>query len=52
MQEASELMSKMKNMPGMNNLASMLSKMGMNVRGGWGEGGGGAKSILVQCSRN
>ena len=31
MQEASELMSKMKSMPGMNNLASMLSKMGMNM---------------------
>ena len=41
MQEASELMSKMKNMPGMNNLASMLSKMGMNVPGGMGGGGGG-----------
>jgi len=40
MQEASELMSKMKNMPGMNNLASMLSKMGMNMPGG---GGGGSK---------
>ena len=41
MQEASELMSKMKNMPGMNNLASMLSKMGMNMPGGVGGGGGG-----------
>jgi hypothetical protein len=41
MQEASELMSKMKNMPGMNNLASMLSKMGMNMPGGMGGGGGG-----------
>jgi hypothetical protein len=41
MQEASELMSKMKSMPGMNNLASMLSKMGMNVPGGGGGGGGG-----------
>jgi hypothetical protein len=39
MQEASELMSKMKSMPGMNNLASMLSKMGMNVPGGMGGGG-------------
>ena len=39
MQEASELMSKMKSMPGMNNLASMLSKMGMNVPGGGGGGG-------------
>ena len=45
MQEASELMSKMKNMPGMNNLASMLSKMGMNMPGGGmgGGGGGGGK---------
>ena len=37
-------MSKMKNMPGMNNLASMLSKMGMNMPGGgMGGGGGGGK---------
>jgi len=43
MQEASELMAKMKNMPGMNNLASMLSKMGMNMPGGGGGGGGGGK---------
>ena len=45
MQEASELMSKMKNMPGMNNLASMLSKMGMSMPGGGGGGmgGGGGK---------
>jgi len=43
MQEASELMAKMKNMPGMNNLASMLSKMGMNMPGGAGGGGGGGK---------
>ena len=41
MQEASDLMAKMKNMPGMNNLASMLSKMGMNMPGGMGGGGGG-----------
>jgi hypothetical protein len=41
MQEASELMSKMKNMPGMNNLASMLSKMGMSMPGGGAMGGGG-----------
>jgi hypothetical protein len=55
MQEASELMSKMKNMPGMNNLASMLSKMGMNVPGGMG-GGGGAKvnfgAMQSQLNRN
>ena len=43
MQEASELMSKMKNMPGMNNLASMLSKMGMNMPGGGMGGGSGGK---------
>ena len=41
MQEASELMNKMKSMPGMNNIASMLSKMGMNMPGGMGGGGGG-----------
>ena len=45
MQEASELMSKMKNMPGMNNLASMLSKMGMNMPGGLGGGGGGGGKV-------
>ncbi len=54
MQEASELMSKMKNMPGMNNLASMLSKMGMNVPGGGM--GGGAKvnfgAMQSQLNRN
>ena len=45
MQEASDLMSKMKNMPGMNNLASMLSKMGMNMPGGMGGGGGGGGKV-------
>lgn len=53
MQEASELMSKMKSMPGMNNLASMLSKMGMNVPGGMG---GGTKvnfgAMQSQLNRN
>ena len=34
MQEASDLMSKMKSMPGMGNIASMLSQMGMQVPGG------------------
>jgi len=56
MQEASELMSKMKNMPGMNNLASMLSKMGMNVPGGMGGGAGGGKvnfgAMQSQLNRN
>jgi len=44
----------MKNMPGMNNLASMLSKMGMNVPGGGM--GGGAKvnfgAMQSQLNRN
>lgn len=40
MQEASDLLSKMKGMPGMNNLADMLNKMGM----GGAMGGGGGKS--------
>lgn len=55
MQEASELMSKMKNMPGMNNLASMLSKMGMNVPGGMGGGAGGKVNfgaMQSQLNRN
>uniref|UniRef100_A0A6C0IES3 Uncharacterized protein n=1 Tax=viral metagenome TaxID=1070528 RepID=A0A6C0IES3_9ZZZZ len=34
MEEASELMNKMKNMPGMGNIQSMLSKMGMGNLGG------------------
>jgi len=38
-QEATEIMSKMKNMPGMGNIQSMLSKMGMG--GGLGSFGGG-----------
>jgi len=32
--EASEIMNKMKNMPGMGNIQSMLSKMGMSAGGG------------------
>jgi spore coat protein CotH len=34
MEEASELMNKMKNMPGMGNIQSMLSKMGMGNMAG------------------
>ena len=41
MQEASDLLGKMKGMPGMNNLADMLNKMGM---GGMMGGGMGSKS--------
>ena len=37
MQEASELMNKMKNMPGMGNLEGMLSKMGMSGMPGGGK---------------
>lgn len=56
MQEASELMNKMKSMPGMNNIASMLSKMGMNMPGGMGGGGGGGKvnfgAMQAQLQKN
>jgi len=34
MAEATEMMQKMKNMPGMENIQSMMSKMGMSVPGG------------------
>jgi len=37
LEEASELMKKMKNMPGMGDLQSMLSKMGMNAGKGSGK---------------
>ena len=43
MQEASDLLSKMKGMPGMNNLADMLNKMGMGGMMGGGMGGGKSK---------
>jgi len=52
MQEASELMSKMKSMPGMNNLASMLSKMGMNMPGGGGAAGGKVNFGAMQSQLN
>jgi hypothetical protein len=53
MQEASELMAKMKSMPGMNNLASMLSKMGMNMPGmGGGAGGGKVNFGAMQSQLN
>lgn len=35
-QEATEIMNKMKNMPGMENIHSMLGKMGINGLGGFG----------------
>ena len=43
MQEASDLLSKMKNMPGMNNLTDMLNKMGMANMGGNMKGNAGGK---------
>jgi hypothetical protein len=42
--EASELMKKMKDMPGMGNIQSMLNKMGMGGGAGSGVGGGGGKN--------
>ena len=41
-QEATELMNKMKNMPGMGNIQSMLSKMGMSGMAGLGKVNTGA----------
>ena len=41
MQEAGELLGKMKDMPGMGDIQSMLSKMGMGGPGGGGMGGAG-----------
>ena len=48
MQEASDLLSKMKGMPGMNNLADMLNKMGMGgMMSGMGGGGGGKSKVNI-----
>jgi hypothetical protein len=56
MQEASELLSKMKNMPGMNNLTDMLNKMGMGNMGGNMKGNAGGKmnfgAMQSQLQRN
>jgi hypothetical protein len=56
MQEASDLMNKMKSMPGMNNIASMLSKMGMNMPGGMGGMGASSKvnfgAMQAQLQKN
>jgi len=56
MQEASELLSKMKNMPGMNNLADMLNKMGMGNMAGNMKGNAGGKmnfgAMQSQLQRN
>ena len=56
MQEASDLLSKMKNMPGMNNLTDMLNKMGMGNMGGNMKGNAGGKmnfgAMQSQLQRN
>ena len=56
MQEASELLSKMKNMPGMNNLTDMLNKMGMGNMAGNMKGNAGGKmnfgAMQSQLQRN
>jgi hypothetical protein len=48
LEEASELMKKMKNMPGMGDIQSMLSKMGMNM----GKGGGKVNVDAMQSNLN
>jgi len=48
LEEASELMKKMKNMPGMGDIQSMLSKMGMNA----GKGGGKVNVEAMQANIN
>jgi uncharacterized protein (DUF885 family) len=48
LEEASEMMKKMKNMPGMGDLQSMLSKMGMNA----GKGSGKVNVDAMQSSLN
>jgi hypothetical protein len=48
LEEASELMKKMKNMPGMGDIQSMLSKMGMNM----GKGSGKVNVDAMQSNIN
>ena len=58
LQEASEILQKMKNMPGMSSMQSMFEKMGMGhmMPGGAGGGGGGQKvnvnAMQSQLQRN
>ena len=54
MQEASDLLGKMKNMPGMGNLQSMFSKMGMEMPGGAAAaaGGGGKGKMNVNAMQS
>ena len=52
MEEASQLMNKMKNMPGMGNIQSMLSKMGMGGMGGMAGMGGKMNMGAMQSQLN
>ena len=53
MQEASDLLSKMKNMPGMGNLTDMLNKMGMGgMMGGMGGGKVNVGAMQSNLQRN
>ena len=53
MTEASEMMAKMKNMPGMGNIQSMLSKMGLgDLAGMAGAGGGKVNTAATEAKLN
>ena len=53
LQEASEMLKKMKDMPGMGNLQSMFEKMGMPNMGGKMPGGGGKVNVnAMQANLN
>ena len=50
--EATEMMNKMKNMPGLNNIQSLLSKMGMGNLGGMMGGGGKVNMAAMETNLN
>jgi hypothetical protein len=50
--EATDMMNKMKNMPGMGNIQSMLNKMGMGNLGGGGGGGGKVNTAAMEANLN
>jgi len=52
MSEAAEIMNKMKNMPGMGNIQSMLSKMGMGNIPGFGGLGGKVNVAAMEANLN
>ena len=51
LQEATELMNKMKNIPGVGNIQSMLSKMGIGLDG-LGGGGGKVNTAAMEAKLN